>query len=237
MKNNPPSDEKTGVAPAAVKFTLLLVFLAVLGAIAWRFNLPLAELKDKVGAIAPGIRFPFYVGLYALVSVAPVPGRDVVKVTGAILFGGWPSVFLVYFGEMGAVLLAWVLGRALGKDLVDRLFAGKLQRTQQKIAGATWWQIALLRVFPGTPYRFFNYAGPVTPIRAWPYFAGCLVGTFPRTAFFQLLFAYAGSSIVNRGVTTFQTVIVSVAFAVGALGLWALWARRKKPAREPDQPQ
>lgn len=215
-----------GWVAAIGKFGVLALILAALGAFAWRYNLPLGEVRDLFARANPGLRYGVFAGIFALVSVAPVPARDVMKVAGAIFFGGLVSAFLVWAGEMGAAALAWGLGRLLGKDLIDRLLEGRLQGMQRKIEGATWRHIALLRVFPGTPYRFFNYAAPLTTIRPGPYFVGCLIGTFPRTLGFQLLFGAMGDAVVGRGVTTFQTVVVSIVFAAAALGFWAVYSRR-----------
>jgi phospholipase D1/2 len=232
LQQQSPQGDRSGWPTAVAKFILLFLIMAGLGAAAWRYNLPLSRLRDMVSAIPAGIRFAAFVGLYALVSVAPVPARDVVKVMGAILFGGIGSGFLVFLGEMLAVAATWGMSRFLGKDLVDRFMAGRLASIQKKIEGATVWQIALLRIFPGTPYRFFNYAAPLTAVKAWPYFIGCLLGTFPRTMIFQIIFGATGSALVDGGVTTFQTFMASVLFAVVALLFWAVWAAFKKKSPE-----
>ena len=216
------------MAAAAAKFALLIALMAGLGALAWRYNVPLDVLREKMAGVWPLLRYPAYVGLFTLVSIAPVPARDVVKLTGAFLFGGVVSGFLVFTGEMCATAVSWVMGRALGKDFIDRLLAGRLQSMQDKIAGATWWQIALLRVFPGTPYRFFNYAAPVTDVRPWPLFLGCAAGTLPRTMFFQVLFGAVGEKLTRRGTTTFEVFAISILFAAGALGFWWVWSRLRK---------
>ncbi len=213
---------------AAAKFALLIGLLAGLGALAWRYNAPMDLLREKVLTVPAALRYPAYILLYTLVSIAPVPARDVVKLTGAFLFGGPVSSLLVFAGEMGATAAAWIMGRTLGKDFVDRILAGRLQSMQSKIAGASWRQIALLRVFPGTPYRFFNYAAPVTDVRPWPLFLGCAVGTLPRTVFFQMLFAWLGDDIARRGTTTFEIFAISILFAAAALGFWFFWTRRKR---------
>lgn len=216
---------------SVAKFAGLIAVLAGLFALAWRYNLPLAELRTLVAGIPATWQHVAFIALYALVSVAPVPGRDVVKLTGAFLYGGLFSGFLVYLGELGAAAAAWVLGRALGRDLVERLLRGRLQVMQDKIRGATWTHIALLRVFPGTPYRFMNYAAGVSEVRGAPYFIGTAAGTLPRTLAFQLLFASAGDTLAKRGVTTFQVVLVSVGFAV-LVGL-VLLIRQNRKSRQP----
>lgn len=204
------------------KFAALAAIVAALFALAWRFNLPLDELRALVAGIDPAVQYPSFVAIYALVSVAPVPGRDVVKLTGAFLYGGWASAWLVYLGEIAAVLITWGLGQSLGRDLIERLLAGRLETLQAKIRGANWRQIALLRVFPGTPYRFMNYAAAITPIRGAPYLVGCVVGTWPRTVFFQLVFGATGATLAAHGVTTLQIVAVSVGFVVVAAAVWGL---------------
>lgn len=214
---------KTRITPlSVVKFAALAAIVAALFALAWRFNLPLDELRALVSGIDPAVQYPAFVAIYALISVAPVPGRDVVKLTGAFLYGGWASAWLVYFGEITAVFVTWGLGQTLGRDLIERLVAGRLESLQAKIRGASWRQIALLRVFPGTPYRFMNYAAAVTPIRGAPYLVGCVVGTWPRTVVFQLVFGATGASLAAHGVTTLQVVAVSVGFVVVVAAVWAI---------------
>ncbi|MCL4234863.1 MAG: VTT domain-containing protein [Deltaproteobacteria bacterium] len=211
------------IPPISVaKFAALAAIVAALFALAWRFNLPLDDLRALVSGIDPAIQYPAFVAIYALISVAPVPGRDVVKLTGAFLYGGWASAWLVYFGEIAAVFVTWGLGQTLGRDLIERLLAGRLESLKARIRGANWRQIALLRVFPGTPYRFMNYAAAVTPIPGAPYLMGCVVGTWPRTVFFQLVFGATGATLAARGVTTLQIVAVSVGFVLVVGAIWAI---------------
>ena len=221
-------ERKRGWAVAIVKFLVLGLSMAGLGALAFRYNVKVEDLRDLLKDIPSAVKFPAFIGLYTLVSVAPVPARDVAKVTGAILFGGMGSVFLIYIGELCAVSVAWVLARFLGKDLVDRLLEGRLVAFQKKIEGANWWQVALLRIFPGTPYRFFNFAAPLTSIRLGPYVLGCVIGTFPRTLVFQLFFGYAGGTLIDYEITTFQIFVASIAFAVIAIVFWAAYAQFAK---------
>ncbi len=223
-------------ARSIAKFAALVAILGALVALAWRYNRPLDELRALVSGIDARVQFAAYVAIYALISVAPVPGRDVVKLTGAFLYGGWASAWLVYFGEITAVFVTWGLGQTLGRDLIERLLAGRLEALQMRIRGANWKQIALLRVFPGTPYRFMNYAAAITPVRTAPYLIGCLVGTLPRTVAFQLLFGATGDTLAAHGITTLQVVAVSVGFVGIVAAIWAIQRHlraRRSAARVP----
>ncbi|MBZ0272610.1 VTT domain-containing protein [bacterium] len=215
---------------AVAKLLLLAAIFALLASAAWRYNRPVGEIQAMLSVVPPLAGALGLVAIYALVTVAPVPARDVVKVAGALMFGGFGSTLLVTAGEIGAVVATFALGR-LAKDAAERATAGRFPHLRERIANATWWQIALLRVFPATPYRFMNYVAPLTPIAFGPYVAGCLVGTLPRTAFFQYLFAGAAGAAIAGGFTSRHIAMGSLVFGSTLVAGWIV-ASKLKTRRE-----
>lgn len=219
--------EKT-TAIAITKFAALFALLALALFYGLRIELTLESLALMVQGFPPIASFFVFSGLYAFFSVAPIPGRDVFKFLAAATWGWWLSTLYVLTGEILAALIAFILARALGKDLLDRLFGTKLKPFYEKLNESGFRNIFILRILPVTPYRFFNFAAGVTDIKLTPYLAGSLAGCFVRTLFFQVLFTFFADELKRRQATVGQILIFSAIFSAVMLILWFWYSRRKK---------
>lgn len=220
------------------KFFGLCAVLVVLYFLFRDWDISLASLRDQVGAYPLGIAVFVFAGLYCFISVVPIAGRDIFKLVAAMLWGWWLSTLIVFAGEMLAALVAFVLARVLGKDLLDQLFGDRLKSSYQRLNRAGVRNVILLRILPITPYRYFNYTAGVTDLDLAPYLVGSAVGIFIRTLFFQTLFSLFANQLIERGVTLPQILLFSLLLTAVMFFFWILYNRKSpKTDNQPKLPE
>lgn len=82
-------------------------------------------IKGK-GAIAPLI---FILISFAQVTLIPIPGTITI-LAGIYLFGAWESFIYSYIGTLSGAIVAFALGRVIGKPYVNWVTGGK-EKTEQ----------------------------------------------------------------------------------------------------------
>lgn len=132
-----------------------------------------------------------FVGLYALATVAFVPGSALTLGAGAV-FGLLKGTLAVLVGAtLGAILAFWV-GRYVARDWVQRRLAGREAFTaiDRAVAQAGFTVVLLTRLSPVFPFNLLNYAFGLTGVSLRDYALGS-VGMVPGT----LLYVYVGSLV------------------------------------------
>lgn len=178
---------------------------------------------DAYGALAPVV----FVGVYALVTLAPVP-KNVLSAVAGLLFGLVAGVLLVWLAALVGALVAFGLGRLLGREAVERLTSTRVQRVDELLARRGVVAVILLRLVPVVPFTAINYAAGLTGIRLWQYVVGTAVGIIPGTV------AYVALGTYGRTPGSWPFLVsaaVLVALSVG--GLVVVRRGRQGPAEGP----
>ena len=114
---------------------------------------PLDTLLTSLGARAPIA----YVTLFALATVAFVPGV-VFSLAGGALFGPfWGTLWNLSGATLGAIL-AFLIARYIAGDWVARKAGGLLKRLMDGIDAEGWRFVAFIRLVPLFPFNLSNYA-------------------------------------------------------------------------------
>jgi uncharacterized membrane protein YdjX (TVP38/TMEM64 family) len=153
-----------------------------------------------------------YVAVYAMATIAFVPGT-IFGLAGGALFGPvWGTVFNLLGATFGATL-AFLVARYLAADWIARKAGGRLARL---IAGAEaegWRFVALVRLVPLFPFNLLNYALGLTRIPLGHYVLASLLCMAPGTLAYTWL-GYAGrEALAGNG--------AAVRYGLLALGLLA----------------
>jgi uncharacterized membrane protein YdjX (TVP38/TMEM64 family)/rhodanese-related sulfurtransferase len=194
------------------RLVLLLLLTAAAGWAAWhRDQFNLATLDAWLGAL--GLWAPVgYVVLYALGTIAFVPGV-VFALAGGALFGPvWGSVWNLTGATLGATL-AFLVARYLMGDWVARKAGGLLKRLIDGVDAEGWRFVALVRLVPLFPFNLSNYVLGLTRIPLHHYILATLVCMAPGAVAYTWL-GYAG-----RGALAGETG--AVRYGLLALGLLA----------------
>ena len=126
-----------------------------------------------------GILGPFiYVILYAVGTVAFVPG-SLFALAGGALFGPvWGSVLNLFGATLGASL-AFLTARYLAGDWTSRKTGGSLKRLVSGVEAEGWRFVAFVRLVPLFPFNLSNYALGLTKIGFLPYVITSLICMAP----------------------------------------------------------
>jgi uncharacterized membrane protein YdjX (TVP38/TMEM64 family) len=161
---------------------------------------PAQQLLTQLQALGP-LGVVAFIGLYAVATVAFVPGSLLTLGAGAlygVLFG---SLYVMLGASLGA-LLAFGVGRYLTRDWVARKIEAdpKFKVLDQAVSRNGLKIVLLTRLSPVFPFTLLNYAFGITSVRLRDYLLGCL-GMLPGT----VLYVYLGSltgSLAQLGTAT-----------------------------------
>jgi len=154
----------------------LALALVVIAGVVWaglhRDQINLATLDAWIGSL--GLWAPFaFVMLFALATVAFVPGV-IFSITGGALFGPiWGTVWNLTGATLGAAL-AFLVARYIAGDWVARRAGGLLKRAIDGINTEGWRFVAFVRLVPLFPFNLSNYLLGLTRIP----FAQYVLATF-----------------------------------------------------------
>lgn len=143
----------------------------------------------------PGPWGPVIVGtLYLPAAVLAIPGT-LLTCAGGFLFGALPTAVAVSVGSTLGACAAFLVGRYVARDWVQRRLQGypRLAAIDTALSEGGWQAVLLLRLSPLVPYTLLNYACGLSRLRfrdfAWASWVGMMPGT--------LMYAYLGSAARN----------------------------------------
>jgi uncharacterized membrane protein YdjX (TVP38/TMEM64 family)/rhodanese-related sulfurtransferase len=193
-----------------IALTLVLV-VATAGAAIYRDHINLATLDNWLGSL--GLWAPIgYVVLFALATVAFVPGA-IFSLAGGALFGPlWGTLWNLAGATLGATL-AFLLARTIAGDWVARKAGGLLKRIIEGVDAEGWRFVAFVRLVPLFPFNLSNYALGLTRIPLLHYVLATAVCMAPGAV------AYTWLGHAGRGALTGETE--AVRYGLIALGLLA----------------
>lgn len=169
---------------------------------------------SRWGAAAP-IAF---VLLYALATLAPLP-KNVFSAVGGALFGLWWGLLLVYLAAVAGAMMAFTLGRMLGRAAVERFTGTTVSRVDELLSRRGLLAVAVVRLIPVIPFTAINYAAGLTSVRQRDYLLGTAIGIIPGTIAYVALGTYAGRPASSPFLLAVGALLLlSVAGAAAAAG-------------------
>lgn len=204
----------------------LLLVAAVIVAYLTRDQLSLAMLDAWLGSL--GLWAPIvYVILFAIGTVAFVPGM-IFSLAGGALFGPfWGTVWNLAGATLGATL-AFLVARYLAGGWVARKAGGFLKRAIDGIDAEGWRFVALVRLVPIFPFNLSNYVLGLTRIPLHHYVLATAVCMVPGAV------AYTWLGHAGRGAFAGETEAIRYGLlALGLLAAIALLPRLIRRLRRP----
>jgi len=196
-----------------------LVLLASLAAvIIWaalnRDRLDLTALDTWLSGL--GFWAPLaYLGLYAIGTVAFLPGALFALAGGALFGPVWGSLLNLVGATIGASL-AFLVARYLAGEWVAARTGGRLKRLIEGVEAEGWRFVAFVRLVPLFPFNLTNYALGLTRIHFITYVATSFICMAPGAIAYTWL-GYAGREAVAGDVS-------AIRYGLLALGLLAVIA-------------
>lgn len=191
-----------------------LLVIAGVAATVWGFSLgisaeALAAWIDGLGIWAP-IGF---VALYAIATVALVPG-GIFDLVGGALFGPYLGSALDLVGGTLGAALAFLFARYIARDWAEAKAGPRLQGIMRSVDEEDWRFVAFVRLVPVIPYNITNYLLGITRIPFPRYVLATLVFMAPSTV------AYTWIGHAGRQAIAGDTE--NIKYALIALGLLAV---------------
>jgi len=140
---------------------------------------------DELGAWA-GVAF---IALYAVATVAWVPGSVLTLAAGAI-FGLLRGTALTLVGATLGASLAFLVSRYVARSAIERKLGDspKLRAVDEAVAREGAKVVFLIRLSPVFPFNALNYAFGLTRVRFRDYVPASALGMIPGT----FMYVYAG---------------------------------------------
>jgi len=222
-RKNP--ERESSILADALKIAAIVLMFAGAGYLLWAhsewFDDP-QRIKGEV--LQLGIWGPIgFMLLYAIGPSLLVPGA-IMTIAAGLAFGTWWGALYAVIGADVGALVAFAIGRSLGKGFVDRLVPERFQHLLDKVARNGFHIILYLRFFPIIPYNALNLLAGASPITFRDYFWASMIGMLPGT----ILFAFLGNEMWHPASPRFfiALALIGLCFLGGEL------YRRYRPAAQ-----
>jgi uncharacterized membrane protein YdjX (TVP38/TMEM64 family)/rhodanese-related sulfurtransferase len=204
----------------------LAILAAAVVAAVHRDRIDPAALDAWLGSLGPWAPIG-YIVLYALATVAFIPGA-VFGLAGGALFGPvWGSLWNLLGATLGATL-AFLVARYLAGKWVGHRAGGLLKRLIEGVDAEGWRFVAFVRLVPLFPFNLSNYALGLTRIPLHHYLTATFVCMVPGVV------AYTWLGHAGRGALTGEADTVRYGLlALGLLAAIALLPRLVGRLRKP----
>jgi uncharacterized membrane protein YdjX (TVP38/TMEM64 family)/rhodanese-related sulfurtransferase len=177
------------------RVALTLLLAAMTGwAIFHRDQINLATFDGWLASLGPWAPIGYMI-LFALATVAFVPGVAFSLAGGALFGPFWGSLWNLAGATLGATL-AFLLARYIAGDWVVRKAGGLLKRLIEGVDAEGWRFVAFVRLVPLFPFNLSNYALGLTRIPLQHYVIATLVCMVPGAVAYTWL-GHAGRGALS----------------------------------------
>jgi uncharacterized membrane protein YdjX (TVP38/TMEM64 family) len=139
---------------------------------------------------------------------------EIVTATAGFLYGFVPGLALVTAGWLGSAVLAYLLGRALGRPFVHAVFGGRRFSTLERVVERGGISLLVtVRMIPLVPFSLIGYIAGAVRIPLWRFAWTTVLGYLPQCA----LLVYFGSQAQSLSIGD-PRVWIGLAVIVALLG-------------------
>ena len=213
---------------------VLIVLLAVAGGLAlfWLFDgaTSVEGVQARVSSLGDWAPVGFVL-LYAIATVAMIPG-GLFDLVGGVLFGPvWGSLINLAGGTLGAGL-AFLVARYLAGDWVQRRAGPRMQKVVRSVETDGWQFVAFVRLVPIFPYNIANYLLGVTRIPFLHYMLATIVFMAPSTVAYTWI-GHAGREAVAGETDNIRYALFTLALIAIVIMAPRFYKRlRRKPGAQ-----
>lgn len=215
---------------AVTRLALLVVFVAVAATVGFLVAPTDVEaIRRAAGEWGWAGALVFLIA-YAALTLTPVP-KNLLGIAAGVVWGFWIALLLVYVGALIGAAASFVIGRALGREAVERLTGARVARLDEMLARRGFLAVLGVRLIPVVPFTLINYGAGLTAVRRRDYALGTIVGILPGSAAYVALGAYGFELGTPFWIALAAIGVLAVAgIVVGAI----LRARREATASESE---
>lgn len=177
----------------------------------------------RYGAYAMAVSFLLM--LFQSVA-APLPAF-LIAFANASLFGWWQGAILSWSSAMAGAALCFVIGRILGRDVVEKLTSkGALKQIDDFFGKYGKQSILIARLLPFLSFDIVSYAAGLTSMGFWGFFWATGLGQLPAT----LVYSYVGGMLTGGAKYLVTALLILFALSVLVVLLRQIWTNRQGKA-------
>lgn len=210
---------------------LALVLLALIGlAAAWTWS-PLRDWLDVDRVVAGLERFGRSFGPVAAVAgfglalTVAVP-LTFLSLVALVAFGPLAGFACAMAGAQISAAASYGLGRALGRDVVQRLAGARVNMLSQRLASKGLVAVIVLRQIPLAPFAVVNMVAGASQIRLRDLLLGTAIGMTPGMLAMMLFVDQISAALRHPTPLTFALLALTIALIVVGVWLMQRWLRR-----------
>jgi uncharacterized membrane protein YdjX (TVP38/TMEM64 family) len=164
------------------------------------------------------------VAAFAVLVLGLVP-RTLLAAAAGLVFGPWTGAGYIILGATLGALVAFGIGRFLGRDFVA--VQARLARLDGWLANRGVLAVVTVRILPLAPFGMVSYAFGTSGVRLRAYLFGTVIGMLPATAVYVNL----GAAATRPGSAGFWIAVSAAGLLwVGTTTAVALLERRRRAA-------
>ncbi|MGH3736424.1 MAG: TVP38/TMEM64 family protein [Micromonosporaceae bacterium] len=212
------------ISGRVVRFAVLAVLVVACAVVLLVVGLPApGTLASLIGGT--GIPAPLLAVTAAAVLIVGLVPRTFLAAVAGLVFGPWAGTAYIVAGATIGAMVAFGLGRWLGRDFVA---------VQRRLARIDGWLtqrgtlgVVTVRLLPVAPFGLTSYAFGTSGVGAGAYLVGTVVGMLPTS----VVYANLGASATRPGSPGFWIAVGAAASIwVATLGLTG-WLHRRRASR------
>lgn len=146
------------------------------------------QIRAAAASAGPVGALVFVLG-YAALTLTPIP-KNVLSIAAGLTWGFAGGALLVYLGALLGATLAFVIGRSLGRDAVERFTGARVARVDALLRRQGLATVIGARLIPVLPFTVINYTAGLTAVRGGDYALGTALGIIPGTLAYVAIGAF-----------------------------------------------
>ncbi len=209
---------------------LLVVGLAGVAYLGWHGVLDFSDLAkpDVVQQMVAdlGVFGPLAVIALMVLAVVmtPIPSAPIAMAAGAVFGQFAGAVYIIIGAELGAII-AFLLARALGRDVARRWFGTGLDKGLLGSQNALMFAVFASRLMPFVSFDLMSYAAGLSTLRFWRFAIATVAGIIPASLF---LTHFGGVLATGDGASVFWASL-ALGGVTGLPLVYLAWRSHKRP--------
>jgi len=221
---------KTSRLRLALFIAVLLLLVGLASAWSWsplRDWLNLDTIVEGLRALGAQYGLVAGIGAFALAVTLAVPLTFLTVVT-LVALGPVQGAVCTLVGAMIGAGASYGVGRALGREVVERLGGPRVNAVSQRLAQQGLLAVIAVRVVPVAPFAIINMVAGATRISLRDMLLGTALGMAPGTLMMALFVDQIVEAMRRPSPTTFAILLLTVLLIVAGVLGFRYWLRRNR---------
>lgn len=174
---------------AVLRLVVLALFIVVVIVVGLVVPVPSVGYVRVAAASAGAAGSALFVAGYVALTLTPIP-KSVLNIAAGLTWGFVGGSLLVYLGSLIGATVAFMIGRSLGRDAVERFTGARVARVDELLRRQGLATVIGARLIPVLPFTAINYTAGLTAVGRRDYALGTALGIIPGTLAYVAIGAF-----------------------------------------------